>query len=265
MGYVPKKSTLESIIKQSEMQSYLLKKKEFDNALKNVKSKRLKALYGECADSTESCFSVYTNFSDNVRLLLDRLEAIEKQNTELIKTVISPTIEGHKTLKQIYDKYDGDKSVISSLLNVENHILSSADAAAQLMHIASELLDISQNIVEGQVKILLTLIEFTFNILFVYIFRMNRSNIKKNAIKEILSFSAGIIPLLGPFASGVLAIINTINEENTTINSTDETIHYLESYIEICKVWSRITEAYIQMFIDWEKVLRQHIGEEPTT
>ena len=242
----------ELIIKQSEMNSYLLKKEEFKNAHENVKSEQLKSHYKDCLKQTEACFTEYTNFYNKMREVVKELENIEKESTKNTKEVVTKSVAEYEKAKEMYNKYKNKTDIFSSELNVSKHAATIAEASANLAILTKQQYDISQNTIAHQIELLNMLLEHTFDSLFNYLYLMNISNINKNAVKEFLSFVAGNIPVFGIFASGVIAIVNTINNKHTVINSTDETLFYLESYLEFGGVFCEITEGYVNMLSDWK-------------
>ena len=244
------------IINKQQMQSYLCKKNEFENAYQNTNNVLLKLNYKLCLSQTEQSFQCYTQFYDILQLLLGDLVNLYSNFNKKTQTDIIRVIEQFKTARKLYKKEDNHKNaLIDNLLNSITFPTLITTNSFELTKTGQQQPLIIQNIVDYQLQLLSMLLKEVFSILFLSIYKMDKITSIKSEIKEFLSFTSALIPIFGPKASGLTSIVNTINSSNNNVKTANETLFYLESYSETSTLWINITNGFIEILQHWKNSL----------
>lgn len=84
--------------------------------------------------------------------------------------------------------------------------------------------------------------------LYLYIFKPKPSKFDRRTILNFFIFLAGLVPVVGPFVSGIVTIEQIINKENEELKSADRYLTYLHQYVQSLKDWCGVTDEIIANF-----------------
>ena len=252
-------------MKQRDLYSYTFKKEELQKDLTKVQHPDLKKKFKNALKLTDKCFDTYSKFYDAFKIVLDILIENYSEQENAFQVNLKKSVGNFNTLiemeKKRQDNYKDEQSflpVIDNILNYNKIVNESLVLHDKLINKLIENRTSVRKIADDQGKILKAILEITVEVLFLYIYRTNISNINKNVISEYLMFSLGLVPLIGPYISGFNALLNSMKSRAAKIRAADDVLTYIESYSEICEIWIIITNEYIKFLKKWKKVLHKN-------
>lgn len=245
------------MITQNDLYSYSYKKEELNKSLVSCSNKTLKAKYEQAIEATDQAFEFYCQFYKSIQSVLNELlifyEKYEKDHKEALKLFS----DNYKNLADIAHrasekKGNGADTIVSKMLNSRKYLSESIIRVEKLIDISFDNRKTVKKIADDQAKLLNVILESTVDTLFLYIYRVDMADINSKVMKEFVNFVAGIVPFLGPFASGWNAIVNSMKIRLANIKSADNVLNYLDNYIEAVSIWSETTQGYIGMLKEWK-------------
>ncbi len=84
--------------------------------------------------------------------------------------------------------------------------------------------------------------------LWQYMFKPKPKKFDRKTVVTLFNFLAGLIPVIGPFVSGIVTIEQIINKENEELKSADRYMTYLHQYVLSIKDWCGVTDEIIANF-----------------
>lgn len=245
------------MITQNDLYSYSFKKEELTKSLASCSNKTLIEKYEQAIKVTDQAFEKYGQFYKSMQSVLNGLLAIYEKYENDHKEVLKIITDRHESLAEIErkspkDDGNGVDKIISNLINSRKYLSISMESVEKLIDISLSNRETVKKIADDQAKLLKVILEATVDVLFLYIYRVDMADINSKVMKEFVNFVAGIIPFLGPFASGMSAIINSVKVRIANIKSADNVLNYLDNYIETVYIWSETTQGYIRVLDEWK-------------
>lgn len=244
------------MIVKKDLYSYSFKKEELKKALGDCSNETIKEKYEQALKATDQSFEVYGKFYKSMKSVITTLQTFYEKYENDHKKALTIFSDSQKSLSEIDQnsaegKRDDIALIMDKFFNHRKYLSESICCVEKLIDISLNNRKTVQKIADDQAKLLKVILESTADVLFLYIFRVDMADINRKVMKEFVSFVAGIIPLLGPFASGLNAIVNSANIRAMNIKSADNVLNYLDNYIEAVSIWTETTQGYIRMLNEW--------------
>lgn len=182
--------------------------------------------------STDLCLHTFVDFAKSLEHLTAYLKAGYASVTDYALSARRTNEELEKLSEGLHDEVlrqqqrEQQSKLAAFQQNAANILLSATDLQA-------EALKLSVNItITGLAQLLAS----------------DNSEVVRKALWEFAKFVFGLVPIIGPIAGGIDALLDLIKHRERQLSAANTYIDRLNEYIEFCYLWCMLTETQMENY-----------------